>query len=376
MRILHVSSYYYPHLGGMESAVSQICRRLNQRSYQISLYTTLDPLGSPRSEKVNGLNIRRFKVVAKPLLNPLTRGLFRSILKSNAEIVHTHDEHAFTSNLAVATRVLRDRPLILHCYGELAAVSRGEQLIVDLYDSTVNRASYHVADIIIQISPAFVPYVTRKFGVSAKKVRIIPNAIDPANYSQDIEPDELRKGKNLPDGEWILYVGSLINRKGLQTLIQALPSVVREEPRTRLLIVGRGPLKPQLQDSVSQANLSKYVYFLEGLSQRELSAAYRLSRLLVLPTLADVAPTVILEAMYFRRPVVSSDILGLREFFSETALLVKPREVSLLSEAILRLLRDEELGSKLGEMGHKLIVRDFQWGGRVEAIAQIYESLA
>lgn len=375
MRILHVSSYFHPHLGGMESAVSQMCGRLTRRGYQISLYTSLDPAWSPISEIENGLNIRRFKVVAEPLLNPLTRGLFREILRSDARIVHTHDEHAFTSNLAVAGRVLRDRPLILHCYGELAAMSRGEQLIVDLYDSTLNRVSYHIADIVIQISPAFVPYVTRKFGVSSKKVRIIPNAIDPADYSYDLKSEEFRKAKNLPEGDWILYVGSLINRKDPQTLIQALPTVLKVEPDTRLLIVGRGPLKPQLQDSVSRANLSRNVFFLEGLSQSEISAAYKLSRLLVLPTLADVAPTVMLEAMFFRRPVVASDILGIREFFSKTALLVKPREVSALAEAILRLLRDEELASKLGEIGHKLVVKDFKWEDRVEAIAQIYESL-
>jgi glycosyltransferase involved in cell wall biosynthesis len=375
VRILHVSSYYHPHLGGMESTVSQVCNRLTRRGYHIALYTTLDPAWSHSFENQNGLSIRRFRVIAKPLLNPLTRGLFRAIMNSDAEIVHTHDEHAFTSNLAVAGRVLRDRPLILHCYGELAAVSRGEQLIVDLYDSTLNRASYHAADIVIQISPAFVPYVTRKFGVSGKKVRVIPNAIDPANYSSDIDPDEFRKKNSLPDGDWILYVGSLINRKGLQTLIQALPTIVREEPNTRLLVVGRGPLKPQLQDSISRENLSKHVFFLEGLSQRELSAAYKLSKLLVLPTLADVAPTVILEAMFFRRPVVSSDILGIREFFSETALLVKPRDVSMLAEKILRLLRDEELASKLGETGHRLVMKDFQWDERVDAISQIYESL-
>ena len=359
----------------MESAVSQICSRLTRRGYQISLYTALDPSWSPISENENGLNIRRFKVVAKPLLNPLTRGLFHEIMKSDAEIVHTHDEHAFTSNLSVVARVLRDRPLILHCYGELAAVSKGEQLIVDLYDCTLNRASYHIADIIIQASPAFVPYVTRKFGVSAKKIRVIPNAIDLENYSQSFKPQEFRKANNLPDGNWILFVGSLINRKGVQTLIQALPRVIREEPNTRLLVVGPGPLKPKLQDSVAHANLSKYVFFMETLGQRELSAAYRLSKLFVLPTLADVAPTVILEAMFDRRPVVCSDILGIREFFSESALLVKPRNVSALAEAILRLLRDEELASKLGETGHRLVVKDFQWEKRVEAITKIYESL-
>ncbi len=376
VRILHVSSYYYPHLGGMESAISQICRRLNKRGYQIDLYTALDPVSSLQTENENGLNIRRFKVVAKPLLNPLTRGLFRAILKSEARIVHTHDEHAFTSNLAVVGRVVRERPLILHCYGELAAVSKGEQMVVNLYDSTLNRASYHIADIIIQISPAFVPYVTRKFGVSTKKIRVIPNAIDPDNYSQNIQSEDFRRGKSLPEGNWILYVGSLISRKGLQILIQALPRVIKEEPNARLLVVGRGPLKQQLQDSVLEANLSRHVFFLEGLTQRELSAAYRLSKVVVLPTLADVAPTVILEAMLFQRPVVSSDILGIREFFSKTALLVKPREVSPLAEAILRLLRDQELAFKLGEEGHGLIERDFQWENRVEALSKIYESLS
>lgn len=375
MKVLHVTSYYSPHIGGMESAIAVVCDRLRRRGYKISVYTSRDPSDSPVLEIKNGLEIRRFRAIAKPLLNPLTKGLFRAIMKSDARIVHSHDEHAFTSNLAVAGRVLRERPLVLHCYGELAAVSRREQIVVDLYDSTLNRAGYHVADIIIQISPAFVPYATRKFGISSKKIRIIPNAINPANYSPDADPEDFRKQKSLPEGEWILYVGALINRKGVETLIQVIQDVIREEPNAHLLVVGRGPLKSELLRSVSQARLSNHVFFLERLNQQELSAAYRLSKLVVLPTLADVAPTVILEAMFLRRPVVSTDIMGIREFFSQVALLVKPRDQSQLREAILRLLRDENLRSRLSEDGYKLVVSDFQWEDRVDAISKIYDSL-
>ena len=322
------------------------------------------------------MTIRRFDVVAKPLLNPLTKGLFHAIMQSDAKIVHTHDEHAFTSNLAVVGRVLRDRPLILHCYGELGPTSRGEQMVVDLYDSTLNRAGYHLADIIIHLSPAFIPYLTRKFGVSPKKIRVIPNAIDPDNYNLNADPEKFRELKNLPEGKWILYVGSLINRKGLQTLTQVMPDIIREEPLARLLIVGRGPLKPRLLASISEANLSNKVFFLEGLDQQELSAAYRLSKLVVLPTLADVVPTVMLEAMLFRRPVISSDILGIREFFSSTSILVKPRDMSALKEAILGLLRDEETGSRVSEAAHTLVLKNFLWEQRVDEIAKIYDSLA
>ncbi len=375
MKILHVSPYYYPHLGGMESAIAQICGRLSRRDYQISLYTTRDPTGSLSFENQNGLVIRRFEVVAKPLLNPLARGLFRAIMRSDAKIVHAHDEHAFTSNLAVVGRVLRDRPLVLHCHGELAATSRLEQMVVDLYDSTLNRAGYHVADIIIQVSPAFIPHVIRKFGVSAKKIRIIPNAIDPDNYTQNADPEKFRKQKNLPEGKWILYVGSLINRKGIQTLIQVWPEIIKEEPRARLLIVGRGPLKSRLLTSVSEGSLSKCVFFLEGLNHQELSAAYLLSMFVVLPTLADVAPTVILEAMLFRRPVISSDIFGIREFFSDTAILVKPRDMVALTQAILRLIRDEGVATRMGEAAHTLVLKNFLWDERVDAIAKIYDSL-
>lgn len=375
MKVLHVTSYYYPHLGGMESAVAQMCRGLTRRGYNISLYTSRDPPGSPSLEYQDGLEIRRFGVIAKPLLNPLTRGILRAILRSDAAIVHSHDEHAFTSNLAVAGRILRDRPLILHCYGELAASSRRERTIVGLYDSTLNRFGYHVADIVIEISPAFIPYVTRKFGISAKKIRIVPNAIDPDNYYPDADPEDFRRQRNLPQGQWVLYVGALIPRKGIQTLIQVLPEIIRENPDVRLLLIGRGPLKSHLLQSISQAGISQHAFFLEGLNQHELSAAYRLARLVVLPTLADVAPNVILEAMLFRRPVVSTNILGIREFFSDAALLVEPRAGYSLKEAILRLLWDAELSLRLGEKGHRLLMNNFRREKRVDEVSKIYNSL-
>ncbi len=359
----------------MESAIAQICQGLLTRNYDLSLYTSRDPPTAALYEDHNGLKIRRFKVVSKPLLNPFTVGLLRAILKSDASIVHCHDEHAFTSNLAVLAKRLRDRPLILHCYGELAASSRSEQMIINLYDSTLNRAGYQFADIVIQISPAFVPYVTRKFGISNKKIRIVPNAINPANYNLDADSEAFRRDQKLPRGEWILYVGALINRKGVQTLLSVFPEIIREEPDARLLIVGRGPLKPQLLGLISQTGIKQNVFLVEGLSQHELSCAYRLAQLVVLPTLADVAPNAILEAMLFHRPVISSSILGILEFFSETALLVRPNDRSALKEAILRLLRDEEHRLRLGDEGYRLLHRSFRWEERVDRIAEIYSSL-
>jgi glycosyltransferase involved in cell wall biosynthesis len=167
----------------------------------------------------------------------------------------------------------------------------------------------------------------------------------------------------------------LINRKNPQALIRILPEIIKEEPQTKLLIVGRGSLKPQLQRLVGHSNLEQHVFFLEGLSQGELSAAYRLSKIFVLPTLADVAPNVILEALLFQRPVVSTRILGIREFFAETALLVEPGDQVGLKEAVLKLLRDKELCLRLSERGHKLLLSSFSLEKRVEEIASIYRSV-
>jgi glycosyltransferase involved in cell wall biosynthesis len=102
----------------------------------------------------------------------------------------------------------------------------------------------------------------------------------------------------------VLFVGSLISRKGLPFLVEAAKKIVKENADTKFLIVGEGPLKNQLAISLESANLSGNFKFLGTLKEDSLSAAYNCADMFVLPSIQEGQGIVLLEAQASGKPVV------------------------------------------------------------------------
>lgn len=182
--------------------------------------------------------------------------------------------------------------------------------------------------------------------------------------------------------EAILFVGRLIERKGVQHLIRAL-GTVRERTPARLIIIGDGPERPHLEELARDAGVAEHVDFRGRVSDEELRQAYATAKVFVLPSVLDARQdteglgVVLLEAMNYSVPVVASNIGGITDIVQHerTGLLVPPGDETALAAALTRLLTDRALSNTLGTAGLRVLRESFSWERIVDRWEAVYRGV-
>jgi glycosyltransferase involved in cell wall biosynthesis len=178
-----------------------------------------------------------------------------------------------------------------------------------------------------------------------------------------------------PEARVMVSVAVLRKPKGLQYLISALSGVVTSVPDAKLVIVGEGDHGSALREQVADLGLSDSVVFTGARS--DIADLLAMSDVFVLPTLEDVLPTVVAEAMSAGLPVVASDVGGLPEMVvdGETGYLVPPADVVALSEACSLLLQDQEKARKMGMAGRAVAKERFDARRQAARLDDLYVSM-
>jgi glycosyltransferase involved in cell wall biosynthesis len=153
----------------------------------------------------------------------------------------------------------------------------------------------------------------------------------------------------------ILYVGSLIERKGVDLLLDAFCIVARKDPLAQLRIVGTGPLQLQLLRKAEQAGLRERVSFAGFVEPDRIPEEYALATLFVLPTLEDTFGVVVVEAMASGVPVICSPFAGAADYIveGESGFIVDPHNTEMLADRIGRLTTEPHLRAKFSQLGRE-----------------------
>jgi glycosyltransferase involved in cell wall biosynthesis len=178
-----------------------------------------------------------------------------------------------------------------------------------------------------------------------------------------------------PDDFVIGAVGQLIPVKGHKHAIAAMPQIERELPRARLIIVGTGPLREELECAAARLGVRDRVVCAGALTAD--SAVYSAMDVLVYPSVKGVFGIVVLEAMACGIPVIVSGLEGTDELVKheQNGLLVPPGDERALAEAVLRVSRDPDLRRRLTESGRNTVTREFTDIGMARQYRSLYESL-
>jgi uncharacterized protein (TIRG00374 family) len=180
----------------------------------------------------------------------------------------------------------------------------------------------------------------------------------------------------------ILFAGRLIERKGMEYLLRAMP-IVRPSCRVHLHIVGVGDLRPHLEQLASDLGVADDVTFHGFVSNEELERLYREADVFVLPAIVDDRGdteglgVVLVEAIRHRTPVVASRVGGIVDIVKheETGLLVDQRCPNQLAASIVRLLTDGELRSRLVEQGLAHAQSYLDWATITDRLTAVYSQV-
>jgi glycosyltransferase involved in cell wall biosynthesis len=207
-------------------------------------------------------------------------------------------------------------------------------------------------------------------------VRVIP-------YSFGFPEAQGARGSTGDGSFRILFVGRLVERKGVTHLIEAV-RCLPADLRTRLTVIGDGPEHAALSEQVRGSGLDGRVDLRGRVPESALREAYAASDVFVLPSIVDARGdteglgVVLLEAMSYGVPVVGSDIGGITDIIEngESGLLVPPADADQLARALERLARDPALAARLGAAGERRVRTAFGWPEIMSKWKECYGALA
>lgn len=270
-------------------------------------------------------------------------------------------------------------------YGRVAArlakvpVVVTSEMAVDLWKSKtelrVDRALARWTDRVVGNSDAVVRFY-REAGIPAAKLAMIPSGIVP-EPPPAVDGAEVRRSLGLEPGTpLVLFVGRLAAQKAVEDLLAAADLLHHIRPQVRYLIVGDGPLRGRLEEQTRGLHLGGVVHFLGH--REDVPRLMAACDLLVLPSLYEGLPNVVLEAMVAGKPVVATDAPGTTEVVvdGETGLLVPRRRPARLAQALRSVLDDRTLAQSLGEAGRRRAGSAFAADPMIDRFARLYEDIA
>ncbi len=171
----------------------------------------------------------------------------------------------------------------------------------------------------------------------------------------------------------VIFVGSLIPKKGVQDLIKAMGDP--EFSNTSLTIVGDGYYADNLKDLAREKLDSRRIIWKGITPPREVARLMRQSDILVLPSYTEGSPNVVKEAMASGLPVIGTRVGGVPDLVSdgETGLLYEPGDIEALRDCLLKLLKDEDLRVEMGRLSKKKLEQDgLNWDTTAEDFESIF----
>lgn len=215
------------------------------------------------------------------------------------------------------------------------------------------------ADAVVAVSEFTRRTLIEQMGVSPERIELIVNGVDAERFCPGPKPESLLKRYGLAGKQVLLTVGRLVERKGIDTVIQAMPKILRQCPDALYLIVGIGEYQPQFEALVAQANLQDHVIFAGRVPTEELVDHYRLCDLFVMPNRelanhdTEGFGLVFLEANACGKAVIAGQAGGVVEAVrhGETGLNVDGHSVDAVAAAIIELLTDEARREAMGQCG-------------------------
>ncbi|WP_422927895.1 glycosyltransferase [Singulisphaera sp. PoT] len=270
-------------------------------------------------------------------------------------------------------------------YGRIAAKAAGvpvvvtAEMAVDLWKGQGNLAfDRYLArwtDKVVGNSHAVVDFY-REAGIPSDRLEMIFSGIEPVEPPA-VDPAEVRREFGFPEGcPLLLFAGRLAPQKGVADLLSALDLLQHVRPDLRTIIVGDGPLREQLESTARAFRLGEAVRFLGH--REDVPRLLAASDILVLPSLYEGLPNVVLEAMQFGKPVIATAAPGTTEVVvhDETGILVPLSDHPSLARAIRKLVEDPTLAQRLGAAGRARVDAEFRLDSMINQFAGLYERLA
>jgi phosphatidylinositol alpha-1,6-mannosyltransferase len=344
--ILFVTRKYPPSVGGMQRVSLELTREVAKR----------------RSATV--MTLRGARIVSPSHWVWLISRALQLKRSVGVSVIHLGD--GVVAGLGVALRRVCQAPTAITVHGlDVTWQFPGYQALTPRllsdYDAVIAVSDYTRQECL-------------RRGLRSDQCSVIPNGVSltvPHSFTRSAARQELerRYRLDLRDREVLLTTGRLVRRKGVASFIEGvLPRLAAERPKLHYLVVGDGPDRERIGDSIARQGLSSRVSLLGRVDERLLWAAYQACDLFVMPNIAvpgdaEGFGVVSLEASLAGRCVVAADREGIRDALADgTTGVLMPWDQPLVQGRVLsELLSNPDLADQLGQRAHQVVIDRFGW---------------
>ena len=378
MKLAFITQDFPPEIGGIQTYSYEIAKRLAPRCEDFIVVAPDKPDAQSIDSQLD-FEVIRIKTKNTLLGYAAIPKVMQLLKRRKIDAVFHAQWQTLPISLRGKKRGLVNRVCVAAHARELFFNPFSKQKIIGNWYENYRKKLIAQADFFIPVSQ-YTSDALGQMGIDESKRKVVINGTDP-NFFFPLNDQNLKEKYGCADKKILLTTTRLVERKGVDTVLRALPKVIREVPNIKYLIIGEGSFKTELQRIISELRLENYVEFVGRVPYDKLNEYYNLADVYAMPSKAVMPDIegfgiVFLEAGACEKAVVGTYTGGIPDaiLHEETGLLVDEQNPSQLAEAITCLLADDALRTRMGRAGRARVLREANWDSVGERIFYLLRS--
>ncbi len=379
LNILYVTFLRYPNTGGLSNYITSLKTGFEKYGHDVDVISPtqmtavhLEQDIPQAAEHARDFLLQRYGTVNEKIIkNTSFMNVYKSFLRGRSleqyDVFHAQD--LFSAFLLGQLNLEYEKPLFFTPHGHFTKsrlkfdkIKKGS--IEEVYFSEIEKQGIRASDQIITISNSFHSPL-KEYGAKIEQLVTVHTGI---HFQQASIPKQ-----EYDDNLVISCVSRLSPRKGHDIFLKALSQIQQDLSNVEIWIVGDGVMRERLEDQVLQLGLDNIRFFGRRTDIPEILSS---SAIYVLPTINDNFPISIIEAMFSRQAIVTTNCGGIPEMIQngKTGIICEPGNVQQLSDALKLLLANKSLRERLGRNAQEYSRQHLTQGGMISKIERIYHS--
>lgn len=377
---------YPPRIvGGISRHCFELSKALARNDVDITIITLEFP-GAPFHENINGVEVYRVKVeIGNPnfltwvlLFNHFMEKMAGHIFwsKNEFDLIHVHDW--LTCPVGISLKHTLNRKLILTMHSTEVGRSSGIHTPDSVTKDSIEWWGTYEASKIIAVSNSLKNEIINHFKLPLEKVVTIPNGVDFQRFQRYVDKKGVRNrfGINIWD-KVIICIGRLTYQKGFQYVIYAMPKILESFPNTRLIIIGDGYYRNELERIAWETGVRDKVIFTGFVSDEDIVNILKSGDIMIVPSLYEPFGITALEGMASGIPVIVSNVGGLREIVKHEydGIWVYPGNPDSITWGVKRIFSDEDFTRYIVSNAFKKVKNIYDWNIIAIKTKEVYKTL-